>query len=236
MIAICHEVVCVPSAVFIRMAAAGDARPLAALMTELGYPTAEDEMATRLRRILARSDHLVAVAVCEGEVVGAVAATIGLHLEMNGRHGRVTALIVTAGHRGRGIGELAPEEIQVITFKNLLSARRNRLAARSWGRRLHHQLQHAPEGRAPLLPARGIPADRHPLPERPSVLTPCFHSNRRAGAARQPPERPALLTAGRLLINRWHLGPPIPRAHPLPPAIDPARLLWLPGTRRPPPG
>lgn len=88
------------------MAAAGDARPLAALMTELGYPTAEDDMATRLRRILARSDHLVAVAVREGEVVGAVAATIGLCLEINGRHGRVTALIVTAGHRGRGIGEL----------------------------------------------------------------------------------------------------------------------------------
>lgn len=90
--------------IFIRKAEIGDARPLAELMTQLGYPTAEDAMAGRLRRIQANSDYLVAVAVRLGRVVGVIGAFIGLYLEMNGRYGRVMALSVAAGHRGRGIG------------------------------------------------------------------------------------------------------------------------------------
>jgi GNAT superfamily N-acetyltransferase len=88
----------------IRRAEIGDAGPLAELMTELGYPTTEDEMADRLRSILPHGDYLVAVAVQEGLVVGAVGAFVGLYLEMNGRYGRVVALSVAKGHRGRGIG------------------------------------------------------------------------------------------------------------------------------------
>jgi GNAT superfamily N-acetyltransferase len=73
-------------------------------MNQLGYPTREDEMVARLRLILPRSDYLVAVAVREGHAVGVIAALMGLYIEMNGRYGRVTALIVAEDHRGQGIG------------------------------------------------------------------------------------------------------------------------------------
>lgn len=73
-------------------------------MAELGYPSTADEITDRLRPILAHGDYLVAVAVQEGSVVGAVGAFVGLYLEMNGRYGWVVALSVAEGHRGRGIG------------------------------------------------------------------------------------------------------------------------------------
>jgi GNAT superfamily N-acetyltransferase len=88
----------------IRRAEIGDAGPLAELMTDLGYPTTEDEMACRLRPILPHGDYLVALAVQERSVVGAVGAFIGWYLELNGRYGRVVALSVAKAHRGRGIG------------------------------------------------------------------------------------------------------------------------------------
>jgi GNAT superfamily N-acetyltransferase len=90
----------------IRKAETCDARPLAALMCQLGYPTREDEMAVRLRDILPRNDYLLAVAVLEGQVVGVIAAMIGVYIEMNGRYGRVTGFSVAENHRGQGIGSL----------------------------------------------------------------------------------------------------------------------------------
>jgi len=102
--AVCAEADAANPAICIRKAEIGDARPLAVLMSQLGYPSTEDEMADRLRLILPRSDYLMAVAVREGQVVGVVGALIGLYLEMNGRYGRVTALSVAADHRGQGIG------------------------------------------------------------------------------------------------------------------------------------
>jgi GNAT superfamily N-acetyltransferase len=102
-IKICSDAVCLDPAVSIRPAVITDARPLAGLMTELGYPTEKDEMQARLRLILPRSDYLVGVAVEEERVVGA-AASVGPNLAMDGLHGRVTALIVAADRRGLGIG------------------------------------------------------------------------------------------------------------------------------------
>jgi GNAT superfamily N-acetyltransferase len=90
----------------IRRAESCDARRLAVLMSQLGYPTREDEMAVRLRRILPFNDYRVAVAVRDELVVGVIAAHIGLHIEMNGPYGQVTALSVAEGHRGQGIGAL----------------------------------------------------------------------------------------------------------------------------------
>jgi GNAT superfamily N-acetyltransferase len=92
--------------VVIRGADFEDAEALAELMSQLGYPTREDEMAARLRLILPCSDYLVAVAVREGHAVGVVAALMGLSIELNGRYGRVTALSVAEGQRGQGIGAL----------------------------------------------------------------------------------------------------------------------------------
>ena len=94
------------SVVSIRQAEIGDARRLAVLMSQLGYPTREEEMAARLRLLFSGGDYLMAVALREGRVVGMVAAMMGLYIEMNGRYGRVTALSVAEDHRGQGIGAL----------------------------------------------------------------------------------------------------------------------------------
>ena len=74
-----------------------DAIHLAVLMSQLGYPTQQDEMAARLRRILPCNDYLVAVAVRDELVVGVIAAQIGLHIEISGRYGCVTALSSVRG-------------------------------------------------------------------------------------------------------------------------------------------
>jgi GNAT superfamily N-acetyltransferase len=94
------------SVISIRQAEIGDARPLADLMCQLGYPTREDEMAVRLKDLLPRNDTLTAVAVREGQVVGVVAAMMGMYVEKNGRYGRVTALSVAEDQRSLGIGAL----------------------------------------------------------------------------------------------------------------------------------
>lgn len=65
-------------------------------------------MTDRLRDILQRNDYLVAVGILEGQVVGVVAAMMGVYIEMNGRYGRVTALSVAKAHRGQSIGALLP--------------------------------------------------------------------------------------------------------------------------------
>jgi GNAT superfamily N-acetyltransferase len=90
----------------IRTADLSDAPRLALLVSQLGYPTQAEEMAARLRRILACDSYRVAVAVRERMAVGVIAAHIGLQIEMNGRYGRVTALSVAEDHRGQGIGAL----------------------------------------------------------------------------------------------------------------------------------
>ncbi|MCU0561723.1 MAG: GNAT family N-acetyltransferase [Desulfobacterales bacterium] len=95
-----------PPAPILRHAQAHDACALAVLMGQLGYPTADREMASRLHRILPLKDHLVAVAQRCGMVVGVIAASAGFRLELDGRWGRITVLSVAAGERGRGVGAL----------------------------------------------------------------------------------------------------------------------------------
>jgi GNAT superfamily N-acetyltransferase len=90
----------------IRPAEVCDARRLALLVSQLGYPTRAGEMAARLRLILPCDSYRVAVAVRERITVGVIAAHIGLHIEMNGRYGQVTALSVAEDQRGQGIGAL----------------------------------------------------------------------------------------------------------------------------------
>jgi GNAT superfamily N-acetyltransferase len=98
----------VAGGVRIRTAAVKDSASVAALMTALGYPTTGgEEMAERLRALLARSeDYLVAVAERPGAVVGVIAAAVSLAIEHKGSCGRITALSVHPDDRRRGIGAL----------------------------------------------------------------------------------------------------------------------------------
>jgi GNAT superfamily N-acetyltransferase len=84
----------------VRDAAAGDAAAMAALLGELGYAVPTAAAAERL----ARPDERVLVAVMDGRVAGLVALTVGWQLPHEGPVARITALVVSAWARGRGVG------------------------------------------------------------------------------------------------------------------------------------
>jgi GNAT superfamily N-acetyltransferase len=88
----------------IRPATLADARGIAALLGELGYPSAADRVHLRLEAILSRDDHRVLVAEGERGLAGVISVCWGLGLEQDGRWGQILALVVTAAARGKGLG------------------------------------------------------------------------------------------------------------------------------------
>jgi N-acetylglutamate synthase-like GNAT family acetyltransferase len=89
----------------IRTATVSDAQAIAELLNELGYPASPTLVLQKIERLSA-SDH---DAVYVAEISGGVAGVIGLHttelLHCSGRLGRITALVVSSGKRGSGIGK-----------------------------------------------------------------------------------------------------------------------------------
>lgn len=89
----------------IRTAVAADAPAIAGLMGQLGYEANEALIVRKLAILVANACDSVLLA----EVDGCVAGVISLHVmelfHAEGRIGRITSLVVDAGHRGRGVGE-----------------------------------------------------------------------------------------------------------------------------------
>ncbi|MEU4624667.1 GNAT family N-acetyltransferase [Actinoplanes sp. NPDC023801] len=82
-----------------------DAKRLAVLLGHLGYPTGEDTVRERLRDWADDpAGHLIG-AEADGVLVGVAALHTMPMLEVDGRLGRLLALVVDEDHRGRGIGE-----------------------------------------------------------------------------------------------------------------------------------
>lgn len=90
--------------VTIRAAEFSDAAILATLMGELGYETRAAEMEMRLEAILKDSRYATLVAVSQGRVCGMIGTLCRHSYEHNGSVGRILALVVTRGMRGRGVG------------------------------------------------------------------------------------------------------------------------------------
>ncbi len=90
----------------IRPATKDDAPGIARLVTQLGYPAAEAEIASRLAPILAHPDYAIWVAEADGRVVGLTGVFIHLALEYDGYYGRLLGLVVDEPFRGKGIGRL----------------------------------------------------------------------------------------------------------------------------------
>jgi len=89
----------------IRKAALPDAGRLAALATELRYPSTVAEVRRRLRRVLKSPGHAVFVAETFGDgVVGWAHAFVHALVETD-TFAEVGGLVVDTRHRGRGIGE-----------------------------------------------------------------------------------------------------------------------------------
>jgi GNAT superfamily N-acetyltransferase len=96
----------------LRNAVAGDAGPIAALMTDLGYPTGVDAMSGRLAAILADPDYVTLVADAGSGVVGVAGAALGRYYEKDGVYVQLVALAVAPGMQKQGIGRQLVEAVE----------------------------------------------------------------------------------------------------------------------------
>jgi GNAT superfamily N-acetyltransferase len=87
----------------IRDAGLADAEAVAALLTQLGYPSGVSEVEERLDRLRIVGDRVV-VAEADGKVAGLAHLQVTPALERERPAARIGALVVDEAFRGRGIG------------------------------------------------------------------------------------------------------------------------------------
>ncbi len=87
----------------IRSATGDDARAIAALSGELGYPTRAEDVARRRLAMAAAEGHAVYVAEAGGSVLGWIHVFGALRLESE-PFAELGGMVVAEAHRGRGIG------------------------------------------------------------------------------------------------------------------------------------
>ncbi len=91
--------------IHIREVSEADSSAVARLITQLGYPSSENEIAQRLTVLSRLPEHVTFVAEVNGQIVGLVGAYLDYALEINGSCGRLMGLVVDEQYRGRGIGK-----------------------------------------------------------------------------------------------------------------------------------
>jgi GNAT superfamily N-acetyltransferase len=89
--------------IVVRLARVEDAERVAALATQLGYPTTEEDMQRRLAQVERDEGHVVYVAAQDGRVVGWIHVCVR-PLVVVDRAAEIEGLVVDEAHRGRGIG------------------------------------------------------------------------------------------------------------------------------------
>jgi GNAT superfamily N-acetyltransferase len=89
-----------------------DAAPVAALLGELGYPTAPEQAAERLARIAADPTTWVIVADAGGDLAGLGALHVQNLVEHDELGCEVAGLVVGQRFRRRGIGELLMQALE----------------------------------------------------------------------------------------------------------------------------
>jgi len=99
------------SAFEIRAASSGDASALARLATQLGYPSSEDQVRGRLACLAGDPEHVVRVAVREGQVVGWVHAFVYRLVESD-PCAEIGGLVVDEAFRGAGAGRLLLQHVE----------------------------------------------------------------------------------------------------------------------------
>ena len=88
----------------LRIAAIADADDVAQLLSELGYPCDIDEAAERIAAITDNDRQALVVARRGGAVCGLVALDFMYYLPLGTTTCRITALVVSPGAQGRGLG------------------------------------------------------------------------------------------------------------------------------------
>jgi predicted N-acetyltransferase YhbS len=91
--------------VLIRSATEADAKHVASLLMELGYPSKETEVRNRLRSSLHSQTSCILLAQSASEVIGLLGAELVPYFPNGSTICRITALVVSTHHRGRQVGE-----------------------------------------------------------------------------------------------------------------------------------
>src|ERR1700685_2290452 len=89
--------------ILIREIALADAQTAAQLSAELGYPSEIDEMKKRIDVVNSSADRVVYVAQIANTVIGWIDVSI-VHYLSTGAHGEIGGFVVSAEHRGCGVG------------------------------------------------------------------------------------------------------------------------------------
>jgi ribosomal protein S18 acetylase RimI-like enzyme len=96
----------------IRDARPEDAKALARLLGQLGYPTSPEALGRRLQRLGASAADRLVVAELEGKVVGLASVNVSLALEYDDPAAKLGAIAVDESYRRRGIGEALVDAIE----------------------------------------------------------------------------------------------------------------------------
>ena len=88
----------------IRQAQRTDCARLRELIAQLGYDAAQDLLERRLEEYDATEQDRVLVGVEEGHILGLIVLNIVVPFHEDGKWGRISALVVADGARGRGLG------------------------------------------------------------------------------------------------------------------------------------
>ena len=88
----------------IRQATMNDVPMIAPLLEQLGYPSTEEQIRSRLEVMVDHPDYSTWIAEQGESVVGLIGAHIGYAYGIDGCVGQITAVVVDAQARGQGIG------------------------------------------------------------------------------------------------------------------------------------
>jgi predicted N-acetyltransferase YhbS len=91
--------------VTLRRATQADAELIASLLSDLGYASTAADVVDRVQRSLESDTSCLLLAQSENDVTGLIAAELVPYFPNGSTVCRVTALVVAAQHRGRGLGE-----------------------------------------------------------------------------------------------------------------------------------
>jgi ribosomal protein S18 acetylase RimI-like enzyme len=91
--------------VMLRRATEVDAKHVAVLLAELGYPSAEADARNRLVHSLHSSTSCCLVAQAADEVIGLISAELVFYFPTGSTICRITSLVVSSRHRGHGLGQ-----------------------------------------------------------------------------------------------------------------------------------
>lgn len=94
----------------IRRAMGGDAPALSALLAQLGFPSSPEEIAQRMTTLHSP----VLVAVRDGKIVGTATTNVMHVIHRPKPVGRLSALVVAEGERGKGIGRALVHAVEQV--------------------------------------------------------------------------------------------------------------------------